>query len=101
MGLRAGQTNNPNGRPKGVGNKLNNDLKARIAQIIENGFETIEADIQALEPKDRVNAYLKLTEYLVPKLRSISVDTEEKERAEKPSWLIDNLSDDETQEIEP
>lgn len=99
MGLPKGRTNNKAGRKKGVGNKLNNDLKARIAQIVENGFETIETDIRALEPKDRVNAYLKLTEYLVPKLRGISVDSEKKEIGVKPSWLTDDLSDDETKEL--
>lgn len=34
-------TNNPNGRIKGVLNKMTADLKSRIAQIVENGFEAI------------------------------------------------------------
>ncbi len=69
-----GQTNNPNGRPKGIPNKVNKDLKSRIAQIVENGFETIETDLKALEAKDRLNAYLKLLEYILPKQRESKID---------------------------
>ncbi|MFN8347411.1 MAG: hypothetical protein U0X91_20570 [Spirosomataceae bacterium] len=69
-----GQTNNPNGRPKGIPNKVNKDLKSRIAQIVENGFETVEADLKALEAKDRINTYLKLLEYIIPKQRETKID---------------------------
>ncbi|AEI49720.1 hypothetical protein [Runella slithyformis] len=86
MGLHKGQTNNLKGRPKGVGNKLNNDLKSRIAQIVENGFEAIESDLEALEAKDRINAYLKFLEYLVPKQRETKID-------------ISSLSDAEVEEL--
>lgn len=81
-----GQTNNPNGRPKGVPNKVNQDLKTRIAQILESGIETIETDLVSLAPKDRVNAYLKLLEYLLPKQRESKID-------------IGSLSDDEVETL--
>lgn len=81
-----GQTNNPNGRPKGVPNKVNQDLKTRIAQIVESGIETIETDLVSLAPKDRVNAYLKLLEYLLPKQRESKID-------------IGSLSDDEVETL--
>lgn len=86
MGLHKGQTNNPFGRPKGVGNKLNNDLKSRIAQIVENGFEVIETDLEALEAKDRITAYLKLLEFVLPKQRETKID-------------ISNLTDEEVDEL--
>lgn len=81
-----GKTNNPNGRPKGVPNKITTDLKGRIAQIVENGFVTIESDLEALEAKDRINAYLKLLEYLLPKQRETKVD-------------ISSLSDEEVEAL--
>lgn len=81
-----GKTNNPNGRPKGVPNKMTADLKSRIAQIVENGFETIESDLEALEAKDKVNAYLKFLEYLLPKQRETKID-------------VSSLSDDEVEEL--
>ena len=69
-----GRTNNPNGRPKGIPNKVNQDLKSRLAQIVEDGIETLESDLGSLTPKDRVNAYLKLLEYLLPKQRESKID---------------------------
>ena len=81
-----GKTNNPNGRPKGVPNKMTADLKSRIAQIVENGFEAIETDLEVLEAKDRVNAYLKFLEYLLPKQRETKID-------------VSSLSDEEVEEL--
>lgn len=74
------------GRQKGSLNRTNKDLKSRIAQVVENGFESIEADLEALEAKDRVNAYLKFLEYLLPKQRETKID-------------VSSLSDDEVEEL--
>lgn len=81
-----GKTNNPNGRPKGVPNKMTADLKSRIAQIVENGFEAIETDLEALEAKERLNVYLRLLEYLLPKQRETKVD-------------VSSLTDNEVEEL--
>lgn len=62
------------GRQKGSLNRTNKDLKTRISQLVESGFESIESDLEALEAKDRVNAYLKFLEYLLPKQRETKVD---------------------------
>jgi hypothetical protein len=75
------------GRPKGSPNRLTSDLKTRIAQIVQTGFEsTLETDLKALEAKDRVNAYLKFLEYLLPKQRESKID-------------ISSLSDREVEEL--
>ena len=82
-----GTTNNPNGRPKGVPNKMTADLKSRIAQIVENGLESMQSDLlEALEPKERVGAYLKMLEYLLPKYRETKID-------------VSQLSDGEVEEL--
>lgn len=74
------------GRQKGTPNRLTTDLKSRIAEVVENGFEAIESDLEALEAKDRINAYLKLLEYVMPKQRETKID-------------ISNLSDEEVEEL--
>lgn len=74
------------GRQKGSLNRTHKDLKSRIAQIVEKGFEDIETDLAALETKDRVNAYLKLLEYILPKQRETKID-------------VSQLSDDEVEEL--
>lgn len=74
------------GRQKGTPNRLTTDLKSRIAEVVENGFMSIESDLEALEPKDRVSAYVKLLEYVMPKQRETKID-------------ISNLSDEEVEEL--
>lgn len=74
------------GRQKGTPNRLTMDLKSRITVVVENGFEAIETDLEALEAKDRINAYLKLLEYIMPKQRETKID-------------ISNLSDEEVEEL--
>jgi hypothetical protein len=74
------------GRQIGSLNRTNKDLKGRIAQIVENGLAAIENDLEALEAKDRVNALLKMLEYLLPKQRETKID-------------VSSLSDDEVEAL--
>ena len=62
------------GRTVGTPNKVTTDLKTRIANLIDNQFDTIQADLDTLEPKDRVTAYLKFMEYVLPKQREQKID---------------------------
>lgn len=62
------------GRQKGSLNRTNKDLKSRITELVENGFEAIENDLEALEAKDRIATYLKLLEYILPKQRETKID---------------------------
>lgn len=86
MGSKAGHTNNPNGRPKGVPNKTTNDLRQKVTELLENNWEKIQEDIDDLEPRDRLAFIEKLLNYSLPKLRSqdlsINKDNEEQEKCE-------------------
>ncbi|GAB3503674.1 hypothetical protein GCM10027341_33160 [Spirosoma knui] len=62
------------GRKAGSPNKATTDIKSRIATLIENQFDTIQADLETLEPKERVTVYLKFLEYVVPKQREQKID---------------------------
>lgn len=62
------------GRTAGMLNKATGDLKSRIAALIDEQFDTIADDLEVLEPKDRITAYLKLMEYVVPKQREQKLD---------------------------
>lgn len=55
------------GRQKGTPNKVNATLKEFLTNIINNNREQIEADIQSLEPKDRLIMLEKFMQYVVPK----------------------------------
>lgn len=63
------------GKPKAAKNKVTQDIRRRFQQIVENNLNTLEADLKALEPKDRINAIIGLAPFFVPKLASVSVQT--------------------------
>jgi hypothetical protein len=62
------------GRKPGTPNKSSTDIKSRIASLIDSQFELILSDLEMLEPKDRVGAYLKFMEYVLPKQREQKID---------------------------
>ena len=88
MALKKGDKLNPNGRPKGSTNKITNDLRAKINTIVEKQIDNIEADLQALEPKERLQIVEKLISYCVPKLQAQSIEID-----------LNNLSDAQLDQI--
>lgn len=62
------------GRQSGSTNKASTDIKSKIAALIDNQFDVIQADLETLEPKDRVAAYLKFMDYVLPKQREQKID---------------------------
>ena len=73
------------GRTTGTPNKVTSDVKSRIAAFIDERFDTITADLDQLEPKDRITAYLKFLEYILPKQREV------KEQSQQRIYLVDDL----------
>jgi hypothetical protein len=51
-------------------------LKDVFKQIIECNLSQIETDIMELNPKDRIDVILKLSEYVLPKLQRSSIEME-------------------------
>ena len=89
-----GKTNNPNGRPAGSKNKATADIRQRISDFINNKWESIEAKFEELEAKEKLQFFEKMLQYAIPKLQGVSLKSEEEVRNEKPSWLTDDLSDE-------
>ena len=59
------------GRPKGSKNVASKDIRTSIENLLVNSFETIEEDLAQLTPNERIKAYLKLIEFIVPKQRQV------------------------------
>jgi len=64
---KAGKKSSRKGKP----NKVNQELRERIKLLLEENFEQFEKDLKSLQPKERVQATLKLFEFTVPKLQRI------------------------------
>ena len=56
------------GRPKGVPNKATASLRANVQQLLEDNFEVIQQDLKKLDAKSRADLWVRLLEYVVPKL---------------------------------
>ena len=67
MGLRKGNTNNPNGRPKGKPNRSTEELRKVLHNFIDENTEKLQADFDQLEPKERLIYLEKLLAHVLPK----------------------------------
>ena len=81
MAFRKGQSGNPAGRPVGAKDRQTAELRQKINEILGEHFtpEKIAADIEAMEPKDRLTFLTKLMEYAVPKLKQTELDTDNRD----------------------
>lgn len=64
------------GRAKGTPNALSLTLREQVQNLLENQCERIVADIEALEAKDRINAWIKLLDFALPKLQRIETNVD-------------------------
>ena len=67
--------NKTGGRSKGTPNAVTHDLREAVRELVEGNVERIRQDLEALEPKERVSAWLKLTEFVLPKLQRTETKT--------------------------
>lgn len=68
---KKGQSGNPAGRPKGSKNKVQSELRWAFTELQERQFENVEkwlAETAAEDPAKALDLYLKMTEYIMPKL---------------------------------
>lgn len=66
MGLHKGTTNNPNGRPKGKPNRTTDELRVMVQNFIDDNLQTLQADFDKLEPKDRLAFIERLLKHVLP-----------------------------------
>jgi hypothetical protein len=82
MGLKKGQTNNPNGRKKGVPNKSTQSIKEFITPIVTGQLDKITEDdwekLRKKSFKDFVDALSKLLPYVAAKHIDIKGEVDNK-----------------------
>jgi len=67
------------GRKAGTPNKATKDIRDAFTLLIENNIDTLQEDLNGLEPKQRVKLLLDMAQFVVPKLRSVDLKTDEEE----------------------
>ena len=73
------------GRPKGSSNKITEDIKTRLVNLIDDTMNSI--DLDELTTMEKLKFLQLSLHYVVPKLRSSIVKNENKE--DMPLWLED------------
>jgi hypothetical protein len=77
-----------NGRPKGAINRSTEQAKLTLARLANKGLDNITEDIDKIRKENPIKAaeiYLKILEYVVPKLKSVDmkIDAEVSAKVEK------------------
>lgn len=62
------------GRKRGTPNKATQDLKVFVSEALEASQVQVLKDLEVMEPVARVNAFLKLLEFVLPKQRHTSAE---------------------------
>ena len=77
MGLKPGQTNNPDGRPKGSKNEKTEQWEKLSDSIVGKCAERFEQELFALDGKDFVQMYIQVLNYFKPKYQSTELKGEQ------------------------
>jgi hypothetical protein len=82
---KIGAVNNPNGRPKGVPNKVTKEVREVLRLACSGTIEDLPALLAQIEnPKDKIDALTKLLPYFAGKLQNITIeDNREDENEER------------------
>lgn len=85
------------GRPKGAKNKASGLIRDRIQALFDDNFETVQDDLESLDPKDRLKFMTDLLPYLLPKLQSTTYSQKidlNSMTDEELNILIDHISNE-------
>lgn len=67
-------TKKSGGRRKGTPNKVTKTLRCFVSELIDANREQITADLNELEPRERLQIIEKFMQYVIPKQNSQNID---------------------------
>lgn len=77
MPFEKGHKKSP-GRRKGSLNKVTAEVRSKFSQLVDSySWEELKADLDSLEPKDRLSTLATYAEFVLPKLQRTQLSTDE------------------------
>jgi len=73
MKFGKGHSGNPNGRPRGSENVATGKVRALWQSLMLENMDQLREDIKQLEPKDRLNIALKISNFILPRLQHVEI----------------------------
>ena len=90
MGLKKGQTNNPNGRPKGAQSEEKKELRKLIKSLAEKNFDEFQKRMDKIDkPELYCRVYIDMIKFVLPSLQSVMFD----DVTDKKKSIEDKLSE--------
>jgi hypothetical protein len=62
------------GRTKGTPNKVNADIKAKFEQLLQDNLDTLQTDLDRMQPRWRIHYLLELSRFVLPQLKAQDID---------------------------
>jgi len=75
------------GRPKGASNKSTETIKRSISMLLENNIDTVQSDLDEMQPRDRVNALLQFMKFVIPTQKAIELDNRESQEEKNEAYI--------------
>lgn len=72
MGLKPGQTNNPDGRPKGTPNRTTSQIKTMVQGFISDNLDDLQKEYNQLEPREKLQFIERLLKFVLPQQRDVN-----------------------------
>ena len=65
------------GRQAGTPNKLTKELRAVLKNLLHDELSKLPEHFETLQPKERVELLVKLLPYVMPRIESVTYDSDE------------------------
>ena len=79
MAFKKGESGNPEGRPSGAKDKVQSDIKQAFQSLVEGNLTNIESwlnEVAAKDPGKAIEMLLKLSEFILPKIKTIDLNAQ-------------------------